>query len=82
MKQSQTQHIRLSDPYVVLDYGDAYIDRQDALTCALACDLLVDLKIYVCQVTHNSLVFESEHDRTLALLYMTKYTSFKVSAVG
>lgn len=68
-------------PYVTIDYGDRYIDSQELLTCAVACDLLADLGIYTAQPTHNTLVFERPRDYVLALVYMTKYEHFSFRGV-
>ena len=73
--------IRLRDPYVILDYGDRYLDVQDHLTHCVKLDLWCDLRIHTVQPCHNILVFESLQHQTLASLYFTRYNTFTYCVV-
>jgi len=69
--------VRQTDPYIELDYGDRYVDCQDALTCAVCVDLMVDLGIHTVQPTARTIVFERSQDITLAVIYLSRYTHFE-----
>ena len=70
--------VDMAQPVVRLDYGDLMLQTQDSLTNCVAIDLYCDLGISVTQPTANTLVFDSDRDVTLALLYMTRYDKFTV----
>ena len=74
------QTVHWTDPYLQLNYGDRYLDTQDALTCAVCVDLMVDLHIHTIQPTANVIVFESSRDLTLATLYLSQYSYFSIVA--
>jgi hypothetical protein len=76
-----TPMVKLTDPYVILDYGDRYLDVQDHLTHCVSIDLWCDLHIYAIQPAHNILVIERPKDLTLAALYLTKYDIFTFTTV-
>jgi len=65
--------IQLADPYVILDYGDRYLDQQDHLTLCISIDLWCDLHIHCVQPSHNILVFAEPKLLTLASLYLPRY---------
>ena len=72
--------IHLADPYVILDYGDRYLDVQDHLTHCISIDLWCDLNIFCVQPCHNILVFSEPKVLTLVSLYLPRYdmlSSFK-----
>lgn len=73
--------IRLGDPYVILDYGDRYLDVQDHLTHCVSIDIWCDLRIHTVQPCHNILVVEQLRELTLLSLYLTKYHMFTFTAV-
>jgi hypothetical protein len=68
--------IVLSDPRVVLHYGDRYIDVCDHITHCVGVDLWCDLGLHTTQPAYNILVFEEPAHVTLAALYLCRYDSF------
>ena len=70
--------VNIDQPMVRLDYGDLLLQAQDSLTNCVAIDLFCDLHINSTQPTANTLVFDSERDLTLAVLYMSRYDRFTV----
>jgi len=70
--------VSMNQPVVQLDYGDLLLQAQDSLTNCVAVDLYCDLGINTTQPTANTLVFDSERDLTLAVLYMSRYDRFTV----
>jgi len=73
--------IRFADPYVILDYGDRYLDVQDHFTHCVSLDMWLDLRINTIQPCHNVLVFNSPKHLTLASLYLCKYDYFTFTPV-
>jgi hypothetical protein len=76
-----TPTVRLTDPYVILDYGDRYLDVQDHLTHCVSIDLWCDLRVHTIQPAHNILVFEEPKYLTVATLYLHKYDTFTFTLV-
>jgi len=75
-----TAEVNLEDPMVQLVYPEhSMLQYQDSITNCVAVDLYCDLSVTTTQPTANTLVFESDRDRTLALLYMTRYPQFTVT---
>ena len=75
------QVIRLKDPYVILDYGDRYLDVQDHLTHCVKLDVWCDLRLETIQPAHNILIVETPRDLTLISLYLCKYDTFTFQSV-
>lgn len=73
--------IRFSDPYVILDYGDSYLDVQDHYTHCVSLDMWCDLRINTIQPCHNVLVFSTPKHLTIAALYLPKYDKFTFTLV-
>ena len=72
--------VSLDDPTCFLVYGEgAMLQYQDSITNSVAVDLYCDLGIVTAQPTANTLVFQSDRDRTLAMLYMSRYSQFTVT---